>query len=63
MSNLWAIVWVVLMMFWLFFGGYTIYNSTDRSPQIVAGSFIPWACVAIPGWVVLGSYFRQSPPK
>lgn len=53
--GLWATVFVVLMILWLIGGGY--YNSTQASPNwggwAFAG-FLPWACVAILGAIVLG---------
>lgn len=49
------VIFVVLMMFWLFGGGYVSYNGTSFNPvQFGAGYFIPWLCVAILGWVLFG---------
>lgn len=43
------VVFVVLMLFWLFFGWYT---SDPANPKGLGGTLIPWVCVAILGWVV-----------
>lgn len=44
------VIWVVLMMFWLLFGCYVGWN--PNQPSILVAALIPWACVAILGWVV-----------
>jgi hypothetical protein len=57
MSLLLCIVFVVLLMFWLFSG----YTGTQPNPPgwaLAANSFIPWACVAILGYMV----FAGVPP-
>jgi uncharacterized membrane protein YozB (DUF420 family) len=44
------VIFVVLMMFWLFFGSYM---SWDRDkPYGLGTTIIPWLCVAILGWLV-----------
>ncbi len=45
-----CVVFVVLMMFWLFFGCYHSWNPTN--PALVGNTVIPWLCVAILGWIV-----------
>ncbi len=47
-----ATVFVVLMMFWLFFGCYTTWDAAR--PQGIGTTIIPWLCVALLGWIVLG---------
>lgn len=43
-----ATIFVVLMLFWLFFGGYFTYDR--ERPYLLGSTLIPWACVAILGW-------------
>ncbi len=55
------VIWVVLMCFWLFGGGYYVYNSGN--PNIVSfgtGTLIPWLCVAIPGYIVFSGTTAQK---
>ena len=54
-----CVVFVVLMMFWLFGGGYYVYGLTTPQPALYATTFIPWACVAILGWC----FFERNPPQ
>lgn len=50
-----CVIFVVLMMFWLFGGGYYVYNQPNANPVVFGTStLIPWLCVAILGWVVFG---------
>jgi uncharacterized membrane protein YozB (DUF420 family) len=44
-------VYVVLMLFWLVWGGY---NYDPQHPRAVGGTLIPWAAVAILGYVIFG---------
>lgn len=50
------VVFFVLMIFWLVGYGY---NSSLAAPNprvtFATGALIPWACVAILGWVVFNS--------
>lgn len=47
------IIFVVLMLFWLFGGGYVSYSGPNPSPMYFgAYTLIPWICVAILGYVV-----------
>ena len=49
-----CVIWVVLMMFWLFGGGY--YTSTQPNPNWMgwgASSLIPWVCVLILGLIAV----------
>ncbi len=50
------VIFVVLMLFWLFGGGYAA-NRGDRfdAPAFGSHTLIPWLCVAILGWVSFGS--------
>jgi hypothetical protein len=54
--SFWAVVWVVLMILWLFGGGY--YNGTQSNPNwpgwAVSG-LLPWVCVAILGAISFGA--------
>jgi hypothetical protein len=53
---IWQVIWVVLMLFWLFGGGYTSYEGTTfNAPRFGAYCLIPWACVLILGLVVFGA--------
>ena len=46
-----VIVFIVLMLFWLFFGCWWGY---DRARPVSVGmTIIPWLCVAILGWMVI----------
>lgn len=55
---IWVVIWVVLMMFWLFFGTYMSYDK-DR-PYGVGTTIIPWACVLILGLVIFGAVTYQA---
>jgi uncharacterized membrane protein YozB (DUF420 family) len=47
------VVFVVLMLFWLFGGGYLAYEGPAFDARRFGGNtLIPWVCVAILGWVV-----------
>lgn len=53
---IWCVVFVVLMMFWLFGGGYVVYNGPSPSPiQFGTYTLIPWLCVAILGAIMFGA--------
>ncbi len=47
-----AVVFVVLMLFWLLCGVYGAYNP-GPGPWLYGNALIPWLCVAIIGYVVL----------
>lgn len=48
--------WIVLMMFWLFGGGYVSYQGDRFNPVVFGGgTLIPWLCVAILGYVLFGA--------
>jgi hypothetical protein len=51
---IWLVIWTVLMILWLFYGGYT----WDRSsgPAGLGGTLIPWVCVLILGLVIFGAF-------
>ncbi len=57
-----TVVFVVLMMFWLFGGGYVAYDGPNFNARSFGGyTLIPWLCVAILGYVVLnGSAVLQQ---
>jgi hypothetical protein len=49
---IWVVVWVVLMILWLVYGGY----GYDRAnPHAIGGTLIPWACVLILGLILFGA--------
>jgi len=53
---IWCVIWVVLMMFWLFGGGYYAYNQPGATPVVFGtGTLIPWLCVLILGLVLFGA--------
>lgn len=54
--SFWAVVFVVLMVLWLFGGAYGNYTDPQgfKFPVFVSSSLVPWVCVAILGWLVLG---------
>jgi hypothetical protein len=62
--SLLAVVFVVLLILWLVLGCYAGYlGRSETGPDfrlIVGGTLIPWACVAILGWIVLGG---PAPPR
>lgn len=50
-----VVIFVVLMLFWLFGGGYVAYEGDAFNARRFGGyTLIPWVCVAILGWVVFG---------
>jgi hypothetical protein len=49
---IWVVIWTVLMILWLVWGGYTF----DRArPDGLGGTLIPWVCVLILGLVIFGA--------
>ena len=52
--TVWVVVWVVLMMFWLFFGCWVSYKPGEP-PYYVGSTIIPWLCVLILGLVLFGA--------
>lgn len=45
-------IFVVLMLFWLFGGGYATYYGPNATPwHFGAYTLIPWICVAILGFI------------
>lgn len=50
-----CVVFVVLMLFWLFGGGYVASQGDRFNFQVFGGgTLIPWICVAILGWILFG---------
>ncbi len=50
-----TVVFVVLMILWLFGGGYVAHEDAKFNMiRFGNGTLIPWICVAILGWIVLG---------
>jgi hypothetical protein len=54
--TVYVVIWVVLMMFWLFGGGYAVYTGPSPNP-VYFGTYtlIPWLCVLILGLIVFGA--------
>lgn len=55
--SFWGVVFIVLMLMWLFFGCYTGWSGSAGQPNfgpVIGNTLIPWACVAILGYIVLG---------
>lgn len=50
---IWAVIWTVLMCFWLFFGCW-LYWEPNR-PVALGGTLIPWLCVLILGLILFGA--------
>lgn len=47
------VIFVVLMILWLFGGGFYVFNGPNPNPMgFGTGTLIPWICVAILGWAV-----------
>ena len=54
--TVWVVVWVVLMMFWLFGGGYVAWwGPTPNPPAFFGYTLIPWLCVLILGLILFGA--------
>lgn len=51
---IWLVIWVVLMMFWLFFGAWYTYD--PARPYGVGTTLIPWLCVLILGLAEFGAF-------
>lgn len=51
---IWLVIWVVLMLFWLFFGCYSTWDAAK--PAGVGTTVIPWLCVLILGLVLFGAF-------
>lgn len=51
--SIWIVIWVVLMMFWLFYGAYSTWD--PARPHALGGTLIPWLCVLILGLVMFGA--------
>lgn len=55
-----CVVWVVLMMFWLFGGGYVAYQGDKFNAVLFGGgTIIPWCCVAILGWILFNGHINR----
>ena len=51
--TVWVVIWVVLMMFWLFFGSW--WNYEAGKPMGLGNTLIPWLCVLILGLLMFGA--------
>lgn len=54
--SVWLVIWVVLMMFWLFFGCYSYWE--PARPHLLGNTLIPWLCVLILGLSIFGGLPR-----
>ncbi len=52
---IWCVIWVVLMMFWLFGGGYYAYQSPNGPAVFGTSTLVPWLCVLILGLILFGA--------
>jgi hypothetical protein len=55
--SFWGVVFIVLMLLWLFSGCYFGWNTSSGQPNfvpVIGTTLIPWCCVAILGYIVLG---------
>ncbi len=60
--GVWVTIWVVLMMFWLFGGGYWGYD--PAKPQLLIGNtLVPWLCMLIIGLIVFGAISAGMPVR
>lgn len=50
--SFWAVVFIVCMIVWLFGGAYWSYDAAR--PYLLGNTLLPWACVAILGYILLG---------
>ena len=50
---IWVTIWTVLMILWLFGGGYYSYDAS-KPHLLIGGTLIPWICVLILGLVLFG---------
>lgn len=51
--SIWATIWVVLMVIWLFGGVWWTWD--PGRPQVVGNTLLPWCCVLILGLVLFGA--------
>ncbi len=58
----WMVVYICLMMFWLFGGGYYAHNQPNGPFVFCSGTLIPWAAVLILGLVVFGAVSTGPSP-
>jgi hypothetical protein len=66
MSLFLMVVFVVLMCLWLFGGGYFVYSGPGGWNPVAfgTGTFIPWLCVGILGYLVFtGGVPTTAPPR
>jgi hypothetical protein len=52
--TIWVVIWVVLMMLWLFGGGYMCWDPA-RPQNLIGATIIPWLCVLILGLIMFGA--------
>ena len=56
---IWLTLWVIFMVFWLFGGGYYVYNGPNPNPVLFGtGTLIPWVSVLILGLIIFGAVER-----
>jgi hypothetical protein len=51
-----CVIFTVLMLFWLFYGGWSTYNGPTPNPIAFGNTLIPWVCVAILGYVIFSGF-------
>ncbi len=57
--GIWVTIWVVLMIFWLFFGCWSTWDAAR--PVGVGTTIIPWLCVLILGLILFGAISVEQP--
>ena len=55
------VVWIVLMMFWLFFGSYIGWDASK--PYMIGNTLVPWFCVLIVGVLLFYSLSTGTAPS
>lgn len=55
------VVFIVLMILWLFGGGWIFYNG-DPTRRYLGSHLLAWLCVAILGYVVFNGVVIAPPP-
>lgn len=54
--TIWVVIWVVLMILWLFGGGFVAYDGPAFNARHFGGyTLIPWLCVLILGLLMFGA--------
>ncbi len=57
-----TVCFIVFMILWLFGGSYVAYSGEKFNPVMFGGhTILPWLCVAILGYLVLGGHSVEAP--